>query len=169
MSEEKKEARIEVLSTTANYNPTTAELDAKVKVRYTVQADTFTDVPALDDDGKPRITKDGKPVMKRIFDRHTVTSTFVSKGLLSDFVKRAMTTQPLLIKVQGANRGLTAAKATELLDGKTFSDVPRTRVAVRTPAEILAGVAQDAELMAEMSQGEKKALASLLAKMATRK
>jgi hypothetical protein len=155
MSEETR--RIEVLNTTANYNPTTGELDAKVKVRYTVQANTSRMVP--DEDGKE----------KKVFDRHFVTSTFVSKGTLVDFVKRAMTTQPLLIKVQGANRGLTAEKAKELLDGKTFSDVPRTRVAVRTPAEILAGVAQDAELMAEMSAEEKKALASLLAKMAVRK
>jgi hypothetical protein len=169
MSEEKKEARIEILSTTANYNPTTNELDAKVKVKYSVQAAKYTDIPALDENGVPRITRDGKPILKRIYDRHFVTSTFVSKGLLVDFVKRAMTTQPLLIKVQGANRGLTAEKAKELLDGKTFSDVPRTRIAVRTPAEILAGVAQDAELMAEMSAEEKKALASLLAKMAVRK
>lgn len=169
MSQQEETRRIEVLSTTANYNPTTNELDAKVRVKYSVQADKYTDVPAMDDDGKPKFTKEGKPILKRIYDRHFVTSTFVSKGLLVDFVKRAMTTQPLLIKVQGANRGLTAEKAKELLDGKTFSDVPRTRVAVRTPAEILAGVAQDAELMAEMSTEEKKALASLLAKMATRK
>lgn len=168
MSEEKKEARIEVLSTTANYNPTTAELDAKIKVRYTVQADTYKDIPETNDDGTPKL-KDGKPVFKRVYDRHTVTSTFTNKGTLSDFVKRAMTTQPLLIKVQGANRGLTAAKAKELLDGKTFSDVPRTRVAVRTPEDVLRGVSQDTELMAEMSDEEKKALASLLAKMASRK
>ncbi len=155
MSEETK--RIEIISATANYNPSTGELDAKVKVRYTVQADTFKMIP--DEDGKE----------KKVFDRHTVTSTFVAKGTLVEFVKRAMTTQPLLIKVQGANRGLTAEKAKELLDGKTFSDVPRTRIAVRTPAEILAGVAQDSELMAEMSAEEKKALASLLAKMAVRK
>jgi hypothetical protein len=157
MSEEKKEARIEILSTTANYNPGTNELDAKVRVRYSVQANTFR--MEKDDDGKE----------KKVYDRHFVTSTFVSKGLLVEFVKRAMTTQPLLIKIQGANRGLTAEAAKAALDGKTFSDVPRTRIAVRTPAEILAGVAQDAELMAEMSAEEKAALASLLAKMAVRK
>lgn len=159
---ETSEARINVLDTKANYNPTTGAFNASVKVEYTVQANTYKDVPVLDDDGKPT----GKT--KRIFDRHRVTSIFEAKDTtLVEFTKRAMTQQPLLIKIQGANRGLTAEAAKKALDGKTFSEVPRTRVAVRTPADILAGVMADPELSKELSAEDRKTIEKLLALMKT--
>lgn len=151
--------KIEILSAKAEYNPSTSILKTAVRVKYSVQTDKAKSVPKLGDDGK----ETGE--MRSIHERVAVTSTFTSEGLLVDFVKRAMTAQPLLIKVQGANRGLSAEKIKKALDGATLADVPRTRTAVRTPADILKGVLADAEMSAEMDAAERKALEKLLARL----
>jgi hypothetical protein len=156
MSEEttKSVPRQTIHEVKAEYNPGTGILKASVKVTYSVQSNK-----AIGKDAEGKV----------LFEATRPTTTFKFEGILKDAVVDLLTKQPILIQSQNKARNKAPEDILKMLDGKTLDSAPTVRIAVRTPAEILAGVTQDAELMAEMSGEEKAALASLLAKMAGRK